>query len=191
MNATDPGLRKGIRYQTHHPMKHRRWRSPSGSGCSSRTVEWFLPSAGIVLTPAIVMPTGGWRDDIQIGRLPVMGSVVFAAILVSGVTTILQVVRDDGSMGRLFSDRRGVCPPDGPISITSGAFIAVCVAGIRDRRHEGGSDTGDARHPGDQFYRPCVKTLPSSPRCFFQFVTRQGRTGGFPRGSRCSGDTGS
>ena len=72
----------------------------------------LLVLAGIVLTPAIVIRAAGTGESYLIWA-------VFAALLVSGFTTILQANR----LGRIGA---------GHVLImgTSGAFIAVCVTAL-------------------------------------------------------------
>ena len=72
----------------------------------------ILIAGGIVLTPAIVVRAAGGSEDF-------LTWAVFAAVAVSGATTILQAVR----LGRLGA---GYVLAMG----TSGAFIAICVAAI-------------------------------------------------------------
>ncbi len=74
-----------------------------------------LTIAGIVLTPAIVIRAAG-------GAKSFVTWAVFAAVLVSAVTTILQALR----LGRIGS---------GYILLmgTSAAFISVCVGAISSR----------------------------------------------------------
>ncbi len=72
----------------------------------------ILTIAGIVLTPAIVIRAAGGSDSYLIWA-------VFAAAIVSGVSTILQAVRF-GRIGAGYVLLMG----------TSGAFIAVCVAAL-------------------------------------------------------------
>ncbi len=73
----------------------------------------ILAIAGIVLTPAIVIRAAGGTDEY-------LAWAVFAAAVVSGVSTILQAVR----LGRIGS---------GYVLLmgTSGAFIAVCVTALQ------------------------------------------------------------
>ncbi|MCE2426193.1 MAG: hypothetical protein J4F45_14065 [Pseudomonadales bacterium] len=71
-----------------------------------------LVVAGIVLTPAIVIRAGGGSETF-------LAWAVFAAVLVSGVTTVVQAVRV-GRIGAGYVLAMG----------TSGAFIAVCVTAI-------------------------------------------------------------
>ncbi len=72
----------------------------------------ILCVAGIVLTPAIVIRAAGGSEAF-------LSWAVFAAVAVSGVTTVLQAVR----VGRFGA---------GHVLLmgTSGAFIAVCVAAL-------------------------------------------------------------
>ncbi len=72
----------------------------------------ILCIAGIVLTPAIVIRAAGGSEAF-------LSWAVFAAVAVSGVTTVLQAVR----VGRFGA---------GHVLLmgTSGAFIAVCVAAL-------------------------------------------------------------
>ena len=71
-----------------------------------------LTIAGIVLTPAIVIRAAGGSDSY-------LTWAVFAAAVVSGISTILQAVRV-GRIGAGYVLLMG----------TSGAFIAVCVAAL-------------------------------------------------------------
>ncbi len=71
-----------------------------------------LTIAGIVLTPAIVIRAAGESDSY-------LTWAVFAAAVVSGISTILQAVRF-GRIGAGYVLLMG----------TSGAFIAVCVAAL-------------------------------------------------------------
>ena len=71
-----------------------------------------LAIAGIVLTPAIIIRAAGESDSY-------LTWAVFAAAVVSGVSTILQAVRV-GRIGAGYVLMMG----------TSGAFIAVCVAAL-------------------------------------------------------------
>ena len=74
----------------------------------------MLTVAGIVLTPAIVVRAAGGGDGF-------LSWATFAALAISGVTTVLQAVR----IGRVGS---------GHVLLmgTSAAFIAVCVTAIAD-----------------------------------------------------------
>ncbi len=72
----------------------------------------MLCIAGIVITPVIVVRAAGGGD-------PYLSWAVFAALLVSGVTTVMQAVRV-GRIGAGYILLMG----------TSGAFIAVCVTAL-------------------------------------------------------------
>ena len=72
-----------------------------------------LAIAGVVLTPAIVVRAAGGVSDAYLSW------AVFAAVAVSGVTTVLQAVRV-GRVGAGYVLLMG----------TSGAFIAVCVTAL-------------------------------------------------------------
>ena len=69
--------------------------------------------AGIVLTPAIVIRAGGGSESY-------LSWAVFAAVAISGVTTLLQAIR----VGRIGSGYVLVMG-------TSATFIAVCIAAIK------------------------------------------------------------
>lgn len=71
-----------------------------------------LTIAGVVLTPAIVITIAGGEESY-------LAWAVFGAVLVSGVTSVIQAVRI-GRIGAGYVLAMG----------TSGAFIAVCVAAI-------------------------------------------------------------
>ena len=73
-----------------------------------------LTIAGVVLTPVIVVRAAGGDETF-------ISWAVFAAVAVSGVTTVLQAVRV-GRIGAGYVLMMG----------TSGAFIAVCVTAIAD-----------------------------------------------------------
>ena len=105
--SNDSGLRTGIRYQPDET-------PPVALAFGLGLQLAVLTIAGIVLTPAIVIRAAGGTEDF-------LSWAVFAAILVSGVTTILQVVRF-GRIGAGYVLLMG----------TSGAFIAVCVAAIAE-----------------------------------------------------------
>ena len=77
----------------------------------------ILTIAGVVLTPAIVIRAAGGGEGF-------LSWAVFAAVAVSGVTTIVQAIRV-GRIGAGYVLMMG----------TSGAFIAVCITAIA----EGGS----------------------------------------------------
>ena len=70
--------------------------------------------AGIVITPAIVIRAAGGTEEF-------LNWAVFGAVLISGLTTILQAVRV-GRIGAGYVLLMG----------TSGAFIAVCITAIAE-----------------------------------------------------------
>ena len=72
----------------------------------------ILTIAGVVLTPVIVIRAAGGGEEY-------LSWAVFAAVAVSGITTVLQAVRV-GRIGAGYVLMMG----------TSGAFIAVCVTAI-------------------------------------------------------------
>ena len=74
----------------------------------------MLCIAGIVITPVIVVRAAGGGD-------PYLSWAVFAALLVSGLTTVMQAVRV-GRIGAGYILLMG----------TSGAFIAVCVTALAE-----------------------------------------------------------
>ncbi len=74
----------------------------------------ILTIAGVVLTPAIVIRAAGGSEGF-------LSWAVFAAVAVSGVTTIVQAVRV-GRIGAGYVLMMG----------TSGAFIAVCITAIAE-----------------------------------------------------------
>ncbi len=71
-----------------------------------------LSAGGIVLTPAIVVRAAGAGESY-------LSWAVFAAVMISGITTILQAVRV-GRLGAGYVLTMG----------TSGAFIAICVTAL-------------------------------------------------------------
>ena len=105
MNAVEAPARANIRYEPNDQLP-----APLALGLGMQFAVLCL--AGIVLTPAIVIRAGG-------GSEAYLSWAVFAAVAISGVTTILQSVR----LGRLGS---------GYILVmgTSATFIAVCIAAI-------------------------------------------------------------
>ena len=107
MTANEAGLRKGIRYQPDETPP-----VPLAFGLGLQLV--VLCIAGIVLTPAIVIRAAGGSEAF-------LSWAVFAAILVSGMTTLIQAIRF-GRIGAGYVLLMG----------TSGAFIAVCVAAIAE-----------------------------------------------------------
>ena len=105
MSAAESPARENIRYEPNDQLP-----APLALGLAMQFAVLCL--AGIVLTPAIVIRAGG-------GSEAYLSWAVFAAVAISGVTTILQSVR----LGRLGS---------GYILVmgTSATFIAVCIAAI-------------------------------------------------------------
>ena len=105
MQTRDPDRRSGIRYQPDET-------PPPALAFGLGLQLAILCIAGIVLTPAIVIRAAGGSEGF-------LSWAVFAAVAVSGVTTILQAVR----VGRFGA---------GHVLLmgTSGAFIAVCVAAL-------------------------------------------------------------
>ena len=74
----------------------------------------ILAIAGIVLTPAIVVRAAGGSEEY-------LSWAVFAAVLISGASTVLQAVRV-GRIGAGYVLLMG----------TSGAFIAVCITALAE-----------------------------------------------------------
>ena len=74
----------------------------------------ILVVAGIILTPTVIIRAGGGSEEFLIWA-------VFAALSVSGITTVIQVLRI-GPIGAGYILVMG----------TSGAFIAVCVTAIAE-----------------------------------------------------------
>ena len=74
----------------------------------------ILTLAGVVLTPAIVIRAAGGSEGF-------LSWAVFAAVAVSGITTVVQAVRV-GRVGAGYVLMMG----------TSGAFIAVCITAIAE-----------------------------------------------------------
>ena len=74
----------------------------------------ILTIAGVVLTPAIVIRAGGGSEAF-------LSWAVFAAVAVSGITTMVQAIRI-GRVGAGYVLMMG----------TSGAFIAVCITAIAE-----------------------------------------------------------
>ncbi len=107
MTAKESGLRKGIRYQPDETPP-----VPLAFGLGLQLV--VLCVAGIVLTPAIIIRAGGGSEDF-------LSWAVSAAILVSGVTSLIQAVRF-GRIGAGYVLLMG----------TSAAFTAVCVTALAE-----------------------------------------------------------
>ena len=87
-------------------------RPPGALAFGMGAQQAVLCIAGVVLTPVIVIRAAGEGD-------PYLTWAVFAALLVSGLTTIMQAVRV-GRIGAGYPLLMG----------TSGAFIAVCVTSL-------------------------------------------------------------
>ena len=103
MTFGDSDQHTGVRYQPDE-------RPPTALACGLGLQLAILCAAGIVLTPAIVVRAAGGTEAF-------LSWVVFAAVAVSGVSTVLQAVRV-GRIGAGYVLAMG----------TSGAFIAICVA---------------------------------------------------------------
>ncbi len=105
MQHPGTGARAGIRYQ---PDENPPLMLTAGLGLQLA----ILCIAGVVLTPAIVIRAAGGSEGF-------LSWAVFAAVAVSGLTTVLQAVR----VGRFGA---------GHVLLmgTSGAFIAVCVTAL-------------------------------------------------------------
>ena len=87
-------------------------RPPTALAFGLGSQQAVLCIAGVVLTPVIVIRAAGGNDSY-------MTWAIFAALLVSGLTTIMQAVR----LGRIGAGY--------PLLMgTSGAFIAVCVTAL-------------------------------------------------------------
>ena len=87
-------------------------RPPAALAFGLGSQQAVLCIAGVVLTPVIVIRAAGGNDSY-------LTWAVFAALLVSGLTTIMQAVR----LGRIGAGY--------PLLMgTSGAFIAVCVTAL-------------------------------------------------------------
>ena len=107
MNNTDASRHTGIRYEADEspPL-------PLAFGLGLQLA--VLALGGIVLTPAIIIRAAGADEAF-------LAWAVFAAVAVSGITTVLQAVRV-GRVGAGYVLLMG----------TSGAFIAVCVTAIAE-----------------------------------------------------------
>ncbi len=103
MNTTDQ--RQGIRYEADE-------KPPPMLAFGLGVQLAILILGGIVLTPAIIVRAAGGTEDY-------LSWAVFAAVAISGLTTVLQAIR----MGRLGA---GYVLAMG----TSGAFIAISVAAL-------------------------------------------------------------
>ena len=105
MTTGDADRRAGMRYEAND-------RPPPALALGLGLQLAILTAAGIVLTPAIVVRAAG-------GTEAYLSWAVFAAVAISGATTVLQAVRV-GRLGAGYVLAMG----------TSGAFIAICVAAI-------------------------------------------------------------
>ncbi len=105
MTAGDTDLLRGIRYEADE-------KPPPLLSFGLGLQLAILILGGIVLTPAIVVRAAGGTEDF-------LTWAVFAAVMISGATTVLQAVRV-GRLGAGYVLAMG----------TSGAFIAICVAAI-------------------------------------------------------------
>ena len=105
MNAEESRPRAGIRYEADES-------PPKALAFGLGLQLAILTIAGVVLTPVIVIRAAG-GDEVFLSW------AVFAAVAVSGVTTVLQAVRV-GRVGAGYVLMMG----------TAGAFIAVCVTAI-------------------------------------------------------------
>ena len=105
MDGTTPRTDRDVRYE---PNEH----PPNALAFGMGAQQAVLCIAGVVLTPVIVIRAAGEGD-------PYLTWAVFAALLVSGLTTITQAVRV-GRIGAGYPLLMG----------TSGAFIAVCVTSL-------------------------------------------------------------
>ena len=105
MDDAAPRAEREVRYQPDE-------RPPTPLAFGMGAQQAVLCIAGVVLTPVIVIRAAGEGD-------PYLTWAVFAALLVSGLTTIMQAVRV-GRIGAGYPLLMG----------TSGAFIAVCVTSL-------------------------------------------------------------
>ncbi len=107
MAETDQGVLRDVRYEPNE-------QPPAALALGLGFQFAMLTVAGIVLTPAIVVRAAGGGDAF-------LSWATFAALAISGVTTVLQAVR----VGRVGS---------GHVLLmgTSAAFIAVCVTAITE-----------------------------------------------------------
>ena len=105
MNGTTPQTGRDVRYEPNE-------RPPNALAFGMGAQQAVLCIAGVVLTPVIVIRAAGEGD-------PYLTWAVFAALVVSGLTTVMQAVRV-GRIGAGYPLLMG----------TSGAFIAVCVTSL-------------------------------------------------------------
>ncbi|MYD69533.1 MAG: hypothetical protein F4W89_02145 [Acidobacteria bacterium] len=112
------GLRRGVRAMSAERVRELRYEPeetpPPALALGLGSQFAMLTVAGIVLTPAIVVRAAGAGEDF-------LSWAAFAALAISGTTTILQAVR----VGRIGS---------GHVLLmgTSAAFIAVCVTALAE-----------------------------------------------------------
>ena len=107
MDDATPRTDRDVRYEPNE-------RPPAALAFGMGAQQAVLCIAGVVLTPVIVIRAAGEGD-------PYLTWAVFAALLVSGLTTIMQAVRV-GRIGAGYPLLMG----------TSGAFIAVCVTSLME-----------------------------------------------------------
>ncbi len=107
MTPDDSGVRSGVRYQPDES-------PPKALSLGLGFQLAAITVAGVVLTPAIVIRAAGGSELF-------LSWAVFAAVMVAGVTTVLQAVRV-GRFGAGYVLMMG----------TSGAFIAVCITAIAE-----------------------------------------------------------
>ena len=105
MSEAASGSDRAVRFQPDE-------RPPTPLAFGLGAQQAILCIAGVVLTPVIVIRAAGEGD-------PYLTWAVFAALLVSGVTTVMQAARV-GRIGAGYPLLMG----------TSGAFIAVCVTAL-------------------------------------------------------------
>ena len=105
MDDATPRANRDIRYQPDE-------NPPSALAFGLGAQQAVLSIAGVVLTPVIVIRAAGDGDSY-------LTWAIFAALVVSGLTTIMQAVRV-GRIGAGYPLLMG----------TSGAFIAVCVTAL-------------------------------------------------------------
>ncbi len=103
----DPDYRSNVRYQPDES-------PPKALSLGLGFQLAAITVAGVVLTPAIVIRAAGGSEHF-------LSWAVFAAVMVAGVTTVLQAVRI-GRFGAGYVLMMG----------TSGAFIAVCITAIAE-----------------------------------------------------------
>ena len=107
MHGADPAPDKNVRYEPGE-------KPPPSLSFGLGFQHAALCIAGVVLTPVIVIRAAGEGE-------PYLSWAVFAALAVSGLTTVLQAVRV-GRIGAGYILLMG----------TSGAFIAVCVTALAE-----------------------------------------------------------